>query len=316
MAFHFNDSSPQLIYFQSQNTSQTYLENCYGKIKDINTKEAAFNNCYRFMYFLEYGQLYLQQASLSPLAIKPSLAFYGLTHLLKACLLTVDPAYPSTTNVLAHGLSARKKKKQNYHFLEDEVKIQRNGLFPYAIDKMFHMKHFEGEKLIMKDLLLQIPELADAFNFHYQANPFVELKADQHEWLLSKKAAIEYQLSDQRFIELITYRGKKGLKLEEKDDKFFKVMIPPGRVELPPFRKHIYKKTLFFSKNKVEEAYFPELLIHYGLLYNLSMIARYETEWWAELLKTAPTEDYPFIEQFLSISIMKIPLLIIDFLTP
>ena len=28
----------------------------------------------------------------------------------------------------------------------------------------------------------------------------------------------------------------------------------------------------------------PELLIHYLLLYNLSMISRYETDWWYDLL--------------------------------
>ena len=27
----------------------------------------------------------------------------------------------------------------------------------------------------------------------------------------------------------------------------------------------------------------PELLIHYLLLYNLSMISRYETDWWYDL---------------------------------
>ena len=43
----------------------------------------------------------------------------------------------------------------------------------------------------------------------------------------------------------------------------------------------------------------PELISHYLVLYNLSMIARYETEWWSELLKTTPNDDYPTIIQFL-----------------
>ena len=49
----------------------------------------------------------------------------------------------------------------------------------------------------------------------------------------------------------------------------------------------------------------PELLIHYLLLYNLSMISRYETDWWYDLLGSYGSEDYPFIYQFLSISAQK-----------
>ena len=49
----------------------------------------------------------------------------------------------------------------------------------------------------------------------------------------------------------------------------------------------------------------PELLIHYLLLYNLSMISRYETDWWYDLLGSYSSEDYPFIYQFLSISAQK-----------
>jgi hypothetical protein len=60
--------------------------------------------------------------------------------------------------------------------------------------------------------------------------------------------------------------------------------------------------------------YYPELIIHYLLLYNLSMIARYETEWWCELIKTTPTNDYPFISTFLSITAEKTPYLIFKYL--
>ena len=49
----------------------------------------------------------------------------------------------------------------------------------------------------------------------------------------------------------------------------------------------------------------PELLVHYLLLYNLSMISRYETDWWYDLLGSYNSEDYPFIYQFLNISAQK-----------
>ena len=55
-------------------------------------------------------------------------------------------------------------------------------------------------------------------------------------------------------------------------------------------------------------------MVHYLLLYNLSMIARYETEWWSELTKMMPNKDYPFIKTFLDITLQKSPFLIYEYL--
>jgi len=44
------------------------------------------------------------------------------------------------------------------------------------------------------------------------------------------------------------------------------------------------------------------------------MIARYETEWWSELIKTMPNKDYPFIVQFLNITSKKGPFLAYQYL--
>ncbi|MFP3415895.1 YaaC family protein [Bacillus sp. SIMBA_074] len=44
-------------------------------------------------------------------------------------------------------------------------------------------------------------------------------------------------------------------------------------------------------------------------------MARYETEWWAELMKTMPNDDYPCIVQFLKISQVKVPFLILEWFT-
>ena len=59
-----------------------------------------------------------------------------------------------------------------------------------------------------------------------------------------------------------------------------------------------------------EASSLPEVLIHYAILYNLSMIARYETEWWMELLKNRTTEDYPFILAFITLTTEKGPSLL------
>ena len=79
-------------------------------------------------------------------------------------MLTIDPNYPSTTAV-AHGVSSRKRKKQRYHFLEDEVKIQKNGLFSHVAEQLFHIKPLEAEKFNMLELMGNIPELQNLLRY-------------------------------------------------------------------------------------------------------------------------------------------------------
>ena len=56
-------------------------------------------------------------------------------------------------------MTTRKRKKQQYEFLKDEVKVQKNGLLPCVAEKLFHIKQLEGEKFTMETLIREIPEM-------------------------------------------------------------------------------------------------------------------------------------------------------------
>ncbi|AJD89335.1 hypothetical protein JMA_00180 [Jeotgalibacillus malaysiensis] len=49
------------------------------------------------------------------------------------------------------------------------------------------------------------------------------------------------------------------------------------------------------------------LQAHYLILYNLSMLARYETEWWHTCMTYKETLDYPVIKSFLTDSAQQVP---------
>ena len=73
-------------------------------------------------------------------------------------------------------------------------------------------------------------------------------------------------------------------------------------IRVTPLKYNLEDEHFYFPFVRGRLLTFPEMLSHYLLLYNLSMIARYETEWWSELLKTMPNKDYPFIVQFLNLT--------------
>ncbi|MFC3883433.1 YaaC family protein [Bacillus songklensis] len=311
---HIKDS---FSTFYSATYTQEYLYHCYRE-KDLpEAEKKSFENCYPFIYYLEHSQNYYNVGFNAPLAIKPMLLFYGMTQLLKACLLTIDCDYPHNTSVLAHGVSTRKRKKQSYDFLDDEVKVQKHGLFSHIGQVMFHVEQLEGNKYSMFHLLSLIPELSSLF-MEYQKEPtcFKISTCLEDTFQFPNFVLDQYHMSQDRFC---TY-------LQEKTGLPFKHLRNEGdclmfyldqQIDLnfcSPLMYHLYDQGYYFPFNRERIDYFPEILSHYLLLYNLSMISRYETEWWYELLHTYTSNDFPFISKFLSISGEKIPYLLSDFL--
>ena len=298
--------------FFSAEYCQRYLKNCYQRRNIDNPEQKSYENGYAFLYYLEHGQIYYDQAEKSPLILKPILLFYGLVHLIKACILTIDPFYPETTAVLAHGVSTRKRKKQNYLFFHDEVKFQKNGLFPFMSEKMFHMKQLEGEKIIMEELLQLIPELNDLFFLVEGKRTFANLTQQDNKLIIPEYILDNYHMTESRFKEFFISKFKSSVEFIDKEFAFN--ISKDFLSEMSPLFFNLETNSYSIPLAKGNFINLPELLVHYLLLYNLSMIARYETEWWSELTKMMPNSDYPFIKSFLEITMKKGPFLIYQFL--
>jgi len=302
-------------FFFSAEYSQDFLKKSYLSKGISDAEKNSFDNCYPFIYYLEHGKIYFEQAELSPFILKPILLFYGLVHLIKACILTLDPLYPENTSVLAHGVSARKRKKQNYQFFRDEVKFQKNGLYPHLSEVMFHMKQLEGEKANMEELLSLIPELDPLFKRVESKSNFTMVSQIHNELLIPEKILDRFHMTDSRFGEYLISKSGIPLKFQGKKEKQL-IFRTEGSIFTAhsPFKFNLDENKIVFPLAKTELFHFPELMIHYLLLYNLSMIARYETEWWSELIKTMPNRDYPFIYSFLDCTLKKSPFLIFNYL--
>ncbi|WP_042353310.1 YaaC family protein [Bacillus massiliigorillae] len=298
--------------FYSASSTQKYLKSCYEKLLHKDSESLSFQNCPTFIYYLEYAQTYYKQAEIAPLTIKPVLLFYGYIQLLKACLLTVDPNYPSSTSLLAHGVTTRKRKKQQYQFLKDEIKIQKSGLYSHLSEKLFLTKQIEGERIIMNDLLVQIPELYNELLFFNKERSYPLTAITATTYQTTNKILDTLHMSDERLETLL----KKSFKLtldvkEEKQKLYFHINRPFSYNYNHPFRFNLFTQNFHFSLSQNSHCpYLGEILIHYLLLYNLSMIARYETEWWLDLMKTNPNEDFPIIQKFLNVTLYKGPFLI------
>lgn len=289
-------------FLQSQQTAQQYLLKCYRQIEDVDADILSYENCDAFFYYLKHGQTFYEQGKMAPIASKPILYFYGLTHLLKAVLLTKRPYYPETTKILAHGVSSRKRKKKDYTFIDDTIKIKHHGLFNYVSEHVFYNDSHTFEKITMHDLLAMIPEMHEFFLLRDQSMLIHVGMIDDKFVSFPETVLDHYHLTKRRFLQRIT-----------------PYMPDVDSTEMNHRQLHIklsepihYSNLIFTFDFKREKVYFPskrhlfipksEIMTHYLLLYNLSMLSRYETEWWGNLLQTMDTDDYPFIKHFLDIT--------------
>lgn len=121
------------LLLENEGRAQHLLRQYYSRklVDEKIIKHWAYANTLKFCYFIKQGILFFDEAQRSSVMIKPLLLFYGMTNLKKGLILLHDPHYPQSSAVLQHGLTTRKKKKASYRFLEDEVKVQREGLIPY-----------------------------------------------------------------------------------------------------------------------------------------------------------------------------------------
>lgn len=305
-----------LSMFYSVTTTQNYLHTHYTKDSIIESKRKSFENAPVFIHYLKSAEIYYKEANSISLEVQPVLLFYGYIQLIKACLLSIDPSYPSSATLLAHGVTTRKRKKQQYEFLKDEIKVQRNGLFSYMSSKMFHVKQLDGEKMVMRDLLFCIPELAEQFHYFFHNNCCLLQKHSDTQYATAGKYLDQYHMTAERLASYLNHHFHLGLACHEEREQLIFHFDDPLTINYHQPFLFDSERQQFAIINKQETLPFKlnEMLIHYLLLYNLSMIARYETEWWMDLTSTTPNEDYPFIKKFLSITLHKGPLLIKEWL--
>lgn len=301
-----------LTYLQSVNTIQSYLYGCYERSNVPDAEKKSYENSYRFLYYLEHGRTFFQTGNKSELLVQPVLFFYGIVHLLKACLLTKCPDYPETTSLLAHGVTTRKRKKQQYSFLQDEVKCQHKGLFPYFSKHLFQLEQLPFLKTDMNKLLMTIPELNELYRFHYKKDIHTPVSyLGSYDLQFPLHLLDKYNATKDHFINKLTSQlNHIDIIQEQSDSLLVKLSKPLMPTSEGPFFFHMHEQTFNFPSSRNNFSTTHEIMSHYLLLYNLSMICRYETEWWGDLIHTFPNEDYPFIKEFLSITSKKTPLLL------
>src|SRR5690606_7962050 len=103
----------------------------------------------------------------------------------------------------AHGVSTRKRKKRNYSFLDDEVRIQKYGLLSHFSNHLFHSNLVLFDRIKMDSLLARIPELNGSFQMVKGWKPLMPLNVTQNTITIPRSILDHLHMTEQRFIQFM-----------------------------------------------------------------------------------------------------------------
>lgn len=300
-------SFPFFTYIRSEKNARIFLQSAYERMPDIDAEKRSYQNAASFTYACAHGIQLLEQGKRSPVLTQPMLFYYACAHLMKGLILCVQPSYPSSTKDLAHGISTRKRKKRQYAFLQDEVRVQRHGLLPVAASSLFQTSMQANKTYSMQHLLAVIPEMRHLFAL--TGNNYVDQVSvkDDHVLNISKRLLDRYHLSIKGMIQKIKPYIPPITEIEKRSEVHTIYLQRPITKGPHPFFIERMSQKIFMPNRHSLFLVIDELLIHYMVLYNLSMIARYEVEWWGDTITAKSTGDFPVIQHFLDITAQKLP---------
>ncbi|WP_232698955.1 YaaC family protein [Brevibacillus daliensis] len=318
----------QLSFLESEPTARRYLSTIYKDAGVDHPEKTAFQQSNRFLYTWLQGRQYYQLAEQSNLLVKPLLLFYGCVHLLKAYAISKDPAYPPNSRVLQHGVTTRKIKKSPYQFLEDDVKPQKEGFFTYLCSLLPNLLVMNRFRMI--DLFTTLPTMYQTLLTLGIENSWVPISCHgTRPYILSfpfdTKGALAY--SSETFLHFLNRIQPAN------QEPFTLYMASPDSTSLtdstlmatgrsrnkliccankesvlahPLLHQGMHNSLLFW--NHTESVPLPSHLIHFLILYVCSMLCRYDSEWWGDMIISHQYMEKILLDQYCQLHEVTFPI--------
>ncbi|MEJ8548717.1 YaaC family protein [Brevibacillus borstelensis] len=297
-----------LRLLETEPAARAFLYKHYHNKGIEHAERLAFQQSTRFLYTWKQARLFYESAQKVPLSIKPLLLFYGCVHVLKGWLVVIDPDYPQNSRVLQHGVTTRKVKRNSYQFLKDEVRPQKEGLFSHLahllsvspLQDRYGIQELMTYLVAMREPLLAVTGNASPWTpVAWTTQTDTETNTVLHCLHFPSRSggALAYSPETfQQYVKRFTHSPDILDSVHWSNDENKTMVVPSSSFSLlgehPLFC--FQEQSLFFWNSDNDTLPLPEWANHYLLLYVLSMLSRYDTEWWGEL-----TLSHSYAEQYL-----------------
>jgi hypothetical protein len=308
------------VYFENEQTTSEFLRNRFTESGIDHVQRHVYQATPKFIFSIKQAREYYRAAEACDILTKPLLLYYGMMALAKALITAHDPVYPSSTSVLKHGLSTRKLKREDYSFAEDEVRVQKDGIF-HVLHRTLGGPHLENQqRFTMKELLAVIPELIPTYHRLYGQARVGQLEIARKDgqkarWKVPRSFVAGCDKTREELLELLNRYGGEKTRFfdpEEQEEPGMFSLCVEGEESAHPLLVHDFSGRPHLRFPHGEDLVLPELSVHYMIMFVLGMLCRYETERWGEMILTFSSHDTFLINEFLNVSMRKFPNLILD----
>lgn len=311
-------------YFENEEITKNLLYTAYlAREKDKEALTLAYQNTVKFIYLLKQGVTYFEAARNSELMVQPLLLYYGMTSLMKMLILLHDPHYPSSTLVLQHGLTTRKKKKMNYSFFSDVVKIQKDGLLPHFYKTVFAEGLESNKRYVISHLLGLIPELQTCLHILFKSRTMLPVTVEQRDertylFSFAKQDLEQEKLHFSSIYHLFQTAPSDNIKKINILDEQLAIVMKTERPihPLKPIHNQVYEdytgKHYFYFKEQAPNL--GEIVIYNLIMFVLGMLCRYDTEQWGEIIYSLHSADLFLIKELIQLTLRKFPNIVLNYL--
>ncbi|GAX88714.1 YaaC family protein [Effusibacillus lacus] len=312
------------VYFESEQTANRYLREQYERLNLPDPQRSAYHATPKLIFGIKQARQYYRAAESCDIMTKPLLLYYGMMSLARAFIASRNPDYPTTTSVLKHGLSTRKLKRESYCFIQDEIRVQKDGLFVVLHDMLGGSRFSDRQRVVMKDLLSVLPELMSSYERLYGPPSVCEI--DQAEcsngryWDLPRWILQSGQHTREEFLGMLNRMYPEQVLPDQGPVFSLAESDPPGRLHIHhtvPVTTHPLmigdlSGRAYIRYPLTGDFLIPEISLHFMVMFVLGMLCRYETERWGEMILTFLSQDIYLINEFLNLSMRKFPNLILN----
>lgn len=309
----------QLALYENETLAKRYLEKTYAQNGIDQPRHEAFKNTDAFCAYLRQGRFFFQAVTPHTEQTAPLMLYYGLINLIKSILLSCDPSYPQHTGLLQHGCSTRKRKRQSYQLFYDEIRIQKEGLFPYMLKKLYDLSPIE-KIYPPKYLFGQLPDLQMLYRHITKQQTLYRMSLLKTSTGL--KGTVSEAILDRLHLTLSAW-VRRFHRFAPEHVKITEATCQEGKIHfifsvdevthlyhpllLKDMKAHIY---LWLDPEFASYRPLPELAVAYLLLFAFSMLVRYDPPLWQEMWHTSA--ESALLSPFFSWVKRKIPQIILE----
>lgn len=290
---------------KNEATAREYL---IKKYPESEAKTLAYRNVHAFTSYIKQGMALFQTAKKSDFWSSSLLIYYGMMSLLKAYALSIDSNYPHSTSLLQHGLTSPKRKKEPYRFFHDEVRVQKDGFFPYLC-QLFSHPVATGERFKLELLCSFIPDLHNLFQSSHQKKYWWEAAYENGKLTCPLTLVDQLCISVDSFVRRLNQKNPSlCFSIQSVSTENFTLEVNESKKILEhPWLKQNGQRSLYLwglSNSAVDPL--PEILTYYALFFSLSMLCRYDPPVWYELHSDIEKEQL-IIQTLVDLVLQKFP---------